>query len=193
MSRSIAATNLRVTPWRRLIRVAGFLLFLGLAGNGVVATGDYLTDVWSGENGLPNSSVTAIAQTPDGYLWIGTNKGLERFDGVRFVSFDPFTTPELAHARVRRLFVDAAGTLWVNTFDGSLTSYRDGKFKLEWKGDGSADAWVTAVSLRTNRLMFLLHTGELITRAATTNATPSWQTLQPPGFCPDAAQQFFTC
>ncbi|MCX6896951.1 MAG: hypothetical protein NTZ16_15995, partial [Verrucomicrobia bacterium] len=149
---------------------------------GAAKPGDYLIDVWSGENGLPNSSVTAIAQTPDGYLWVGTYNGLARFDGVRFVNFDPFGTPELTHARVRRLFVDAAGTLWVNTFDGSLTSYRDGKFTLEWKGDGSADAWVTAVSLRANRLLFLLHTGEMITRGSGAEGAPQWKRLQPPGF-----------
>jgi len=61
---------------------------------------------------LPNSSVTAIAQTPEGYLWIGTHNGLARFDGVRFVNFDPLNTPELRHARVRGLFVDKRGTLW---------------------------------------------------------------------------------
>ena len=138
--------------------------------------------MWSGENGLPSSSVTAIAQTPDGYLWVGTYNGLARFDGVRFVNCDPLTTPELVHARVRRLYVDTGGTLWVNTFDGSLTSYHDNKFRLEWKGDGSSDAWVTAVSLQTNGLMFLLHTGELITRGATTNGAPEWKKLQPPGF-----------
>ena len=183
MSHPMADPVSRRSPWRRFVRLAVLLWFLGVAAKGMAAvTGEYLIDVWSGENGLPNSSVTAIAQTPDGYLWVGTYNGLARFDGVRFVSFDPFTTPELAQARVRRLFVDAAGTLWVNTFDGSLTSYRDGKFKLEWKGDGSADAWVTAVSLRTNRLMFLLHTGELIMRSAPTNGEPAWQTLQPPGF-----------
>ena len=164
--------------------VAG--LWLGVAGVRAAGPagvpGDYLIDVWSGENGLLNSSVTAVAQTPDGYLWVGTYNGLARFDGVRFENYDPFTTPELPHARVRRLFVDEAGTLWVNLFDGSLVSYRDdraGKFKLEWKGDDSADAWVTAVSLRRDRLMFLLHTGELITRPA---GGKDWQTLQPPGF-----------
>jgi len=184
MSRLNAVTIPSASQWRSFVLCAGFFLLLRLAGNGWAATaGDYLIDVWSGESGLPNSSVTAIAQTPDGYLWVGTYNGLARFDGVRFVTFDPFTVPELANARVRRLFVDAAGTLWVNTFDGSLTSYRSGKFKLEWKGDGSPDAWVTAVSLRTNRLMFLLHTGELIERGGmTANGAPAWQTLRSPGF-----------
>ena len=51
---------------------------------------------WQMEEGLPNNMVTALAQTPDGYLWIGTYNGLVRFDGVRFVVFDPANTPALA-------------------------------------------------------------------------------------------------
>ena len=91
---------------------------------------DYLTDVWTSENGLPDSSVTAIAQTPDGYLWIGTYNGVARFDGVRFVTFDPANTPALVHARVRKLNVDSQGTLWINTYDGSLTTYRQGAERI---------------------------------------------------------------
>ena len=146
------------------------------------AQSEYLVDVWTSESGLPNSSVTAIEQTPDGYLWVGTYNGLARFDGARFVTFDPRDVPALANPRVRRLFVDADGTLWVNTFDGSLTSYRDGKFNLEWKGDGSPDAWITAVVLQTNRSVFLLHTGWFIERTRVAKGGWSqWKLLQPPG------------
>src|SRR6266540_313531 len=117
-------------------------------------TGDYLIDVWSSEDGLRSSSVTAIAQTPDGYLWIGTYNGLARFDGVRFVTFDPANTSALQRARVRRLNVDAGGTLWINTYDGSLTSFRDGKFQLEWRGNGSSDATTSMISSRSNAVVF---------------------------------------
>jgi signal transduction histidine kinase/ligand-binding sensor domain-containing protein len=141
-------------------------------------TGDYLIDVWTADNGLRSSSVTAIAQTLDGYLWIGTYNGLARFDGVRFVMFDPANTPALQRARVRRLNVDARGTLWINTYDGSLTSFRDGQFQLEWKGDGSSDATTTMISSRSNSIAFLLHTGELLRRRP---AEDQWQRLRPPG------------
>src|SRR6266487_889936 len=118
-----------------------------------IGTGDYMIDVWTGgngEKGVPNSSVTSIAQTPDGYLWVGTYNGLARFDGVRFVTFDPDNTPQLKRARVRKLYVDKSGTLWINTYDGSLTSLRAGKFTLEWPGDGSFDSTAVMVSARTN-------------------------------------------
>src|SRR6516225_5819618 len=117
-------------------RIAGFAgmvaLSLGLPWAGRAA--DYLIDVWDTENHLPNSSVTAIAQTPDGYLWVGTYNGLARFDGLRFVTFDPVNTPALGQARIRDLFLDERGTLWINTYRGGLTSYRDGVFRREWDG-----------------------------------------------------------
>jgi ligand-binding sensor domain-containing protein len=95
---------------------------------------DYLLDVWDTERGLPSSLVASVAQTPQGYLWVATQNGLLRFDGLRFVAFDPDNTPQLPHARVEHLFVDAAGTLWINTYDGSITSWRDGLFRREWTG-----------------------------------------------------------
>ena len=94
------------------------LRLLRLRQRGGRAAVGYLIDVWDTEDGLPNSTVTAVAQTPDGYLWVGTYDGLARFDGVRFVTFDPGNTPELRHARVQALYVDTSGTLWIDTYPG---------------------------------------------------------------------------
>src|SRR5258708_5937822 len=47
----------------------------------------YVSRIWRTQDGLPESRIRAIAQTPDGYLWIGTPGGLARFDGVRFVVY----------------------------------------------------------------------------------------------------------
>src|SRR5947209_572456 len=117
----ISAGRMRTIAWI-IILCAAFPVFASEFPE------QYLTDVWTADDGLPDSSVTAIAQTPDGYLWVGTYNGLVRFDGVRFVTFDPANTPALAHARVRKLSVDDEGTLWINTFDGSMTSLRQGEF-----------------------------------------------------------------
>lgn len=64
---------------------------------------DYLLDVWDADRGLPSSLVTSLAQTPEGYLWVATQNGLLRFDGLRFAAFDPDNTPQLRHARVEHL------------------------------------------------------------------------------------------
>jgi signal transduction histidine kinase/ligand-binding sensor domain-containing protein len=76
---------------------------------------------WTAENGLPQNSIKALAQTRDGYLWLGTLKGLARFDGVRFKVFDHNNTPEIKHDSINDLAVDAAdGGLWIGTGDGLL-------------------------------------------------------------------------
>src|SRR3974377_436817 len=80
-------------------------------------TQDYMVKTWGVDEGLPESSVTDVVQTPEGYLWVSTlNSGLARFDGVRFVNFSlPFAS-QFISGGVRRLFVDDAGTLWINGF-----------------------------------------------------------------------------
>ena len=147
------------------------------------AAGDYLIDITTGEKGLPNSSVTAIAQTKDGYLWVGTYNGLARFDGERFVKYYPENTPALKHARIRRLVKGPDGTLWISAHDGSITSYRNGKFAIEWTGEGLADSAATLISTRSNRPVFLLRTGEFIRRLAR-NGTNEWEMLRVPGAGP---------
>src|SRR5690242_20130011 len=113
---------------------------------------EYITDVWTADDGLPDSSVTAIAQTPDGYLWVGTYNGLVRFDGLRFAVFDPANTPALSHARVRKLSVDDQGTLWINTFDGAMTSFKQGSFAREWAPESVLDPDIVLLSSTSNQL-----------------------------------------
>jgi signal transduction histidine kinase/ligand-binding sensor domain-containing protein len=83
--------------------------------------------VWQAENGLPQNTTQALAQTPDGYLWAGTFEGLVRFDGVRFTVFDPVNTPALPDRSVTALALDRDGTLWINTNRG-LAGLRAGSF-----------------------------------------------------------------
>jgi PAS domain S-box-containing protein len=83
---------------------------------------EYQLDTWDMREGLPEDSSTCMAQTPDGYVWFGTFAGLVRFDGVRFTVFDPSNTPELPHAGIVNLHVDARGRLWVSTMRGLVVS-----------------------------------------------------------------------
>jgi response regulator RpfG family c-di-GMP phosphodiesterase len=80
----------------------------------------FVQRAWTAEDGLPQSSVTALAETPDGYLWAGTFGGLARFDGERFQVFDPSSDPPLPSGRVLALAVDPQGVLWVGTESGAL-------------------------------------------------------------------------
>ena len=99
----------------------------------------YLHDVWTTENGLPQNDVTQLIQTRDGYLWLGTNGGLVRFDGVRFTIFDSGNTPELRSNRILALAEDRDGTLWIGTQNGGLTSYSQGRFRNFTTKDGLPD------------------------------------------------------
>ena len=154
-------------------------LGLALAARGRDAGPEYLIDVWTADNGLPDSSVTAITQTPDGYLWVGTYNGLVRFDGSRFVTFDPANVPALAHARVRKLSVDDQGTLFINTYDGSLTSLRQGVFAREWTGHDEKDPDASLVYSGSNQVTFLLHHGSLRRRAQNAAAGTGWTEAAP--------------
>ena len=88
----------------------------------------YLIDVWQGEQGLPQNTITGIAQTSDGYLWITTLDGVARFDGVRFRMFKAGDTPALGSGRIRFLLTGRQGELWLATQEGGLTQLEDGRF-----------------------------------------------------------------
>src|SRR6267143_4725248 len=83
--------------------------------------------VWLTENGLPQNTVHSITQARDGYVWLATEEGLARFDGINFAVFDKQNTPQLKSNDVRVLLADRQGALWIGTADG-LIQLRDGKF-----------------------------------------------------------------
>ncbi len=90
---------------------------------------DFSIATWSAQDGLPADSVTALVQTRDGYLWVGTTHGLARFDGARFKVFNTATCPALPNNQVEALFALEDGTLMVGTQAGGLAVMRDGRFR----------------------------------------------------------------
>lgn len=103
-------------------------------------TSQYRIRFWNAENGLPANRVQSIAQTPDGYLWLGTYFGLVRFDGNRFEVFNQSNTPELGTGDVdiRALETDLEGNLWIGTKLG-LLRYSNGQFSRFTKNEGLPD------------------------------------------------------
>ena len=83
----------------------------------------YAHTAWTFRNGFLNGAVYTIAQSPDGYLWLGTQTGVYRFDGVRAV---PLPLPRLASTEVGSLLPARDGTLWIGTLDG-LVSWKNGQ------------------------------------------------------------------
>src|SRR5271169_2958328 len=86
----------------------------------------YAHTAWTARDGFFKGIITSIAQTPDGYLWLGTEFGLLRFDGVRSVPWQPPKGERLPGGRIRSLLAARDGILWIGTDDG-LASWKDGK------------------------------------------------------------------
>lgn len=109
-----------------------------------VAAG-YTRRLWRARDGLPDQTVQAIAQTPDGYLWIGTKGGLLRFDGARFVVFDHTNAPGLSESSINCLAVSRDGSLWIGTEGGGLVRLRDQVFRTYPMSDRHSDSFVRAI------------------------------------------------
>ena len=114
----------------------------------------YAHRIWTMKDGMTQGAVRAIAQTADGYLWVGTSEGLARFDGTSFSIFTPASVPQLKDIVVNALYASPDGTLWISTL-GGLALLKEGRFvdahaygKLDslplrtFAGGGSGRVWV---------------------------------------------------
>jgi signal transduction histidine kinase/ligand-binding sensor domain-containing protein len=86
----------------------------------------YAHNAWTIRDGFFKSVIYSIAQTPDGYLWLGTEFGLFRFDGVRSVPWQPPAGEHLPSTYIRSVLAARDGRLWIGTAEG-LASWKDGK------------------------------------------------------------------
>ncbi|HWY78101.1 MAG TPA: two-component regulator propeller domain-containing protein, partial [Verrucomicrobiae bacterium] len=98
---------------------------------------------WQREQGLPQNAVHALAQTLDGYLWVGSDDGVARFDGVRFLSFG--FREGLRAGPVRKLLADSRGALWIGS-SGGLTCFQNGQFATYTASAGLPADAVTALA-----------------------------------------------
>lgn len=136
-----------VSKWYRILKqllLAGIILTLSLrpafALNPDTPIRQYLVDHWTVSDGLPSNLIHSIAQTPDGYLWIATNKGLVRFDGIVFKKIQFAPRAEIRSGRPavpEALYYDNNHTLWIGSSVG-LTAYhfRSRQFKTYTTDNG---------------------------------------------------------
>ena len=141
---------------RRAGGVLGFaLLLLGIVGN--LAIRAYALDpsrdltqyncrTWTRETGLPVNGITAVAETNDGYIWIGTTKGLARFDGEDFVRFDFAGQPKVRTTVVRSIATARKGGLWVG-LENSGFGYFDGQSYTPLSRDAWGGEYVNVAAL----------------------------------------------
>jgi signal transduction histidine kinase/ligand-binding sensor domain-containing protein len=104
----------------------------------------YVRERWTAESGFPQGPVYAIAQGSDGYLWIGTDRGLVRFDGFNFRVMDSPSFTELSH--VLGLLTDYEGSLWVRLRRPTLLRYRGGIFGDPMPAAGRPQVTSTAMT-----------------------------------------------
>lgn len=90
----------------------------------------YLRETWGTERGFPGGPITAIAETSDGYLWIGTARGLVRFDGLNFRQLQRAQPDTTWIGPIRTLTLDASNDLWILAQDTLTFHYHSGNFEL---------------------------------------------------------------
>lgn len=139
---------------------------------------EYLLNSWGVDEGLPQSAVTDVAQTRDGYLWVGTaHAGVARFDGVEFATFYPENTPGLKSPAVRRILADARGTLWINTQDTALTSVHDGMFRLVLTNGARVQS---VLKVDQQEVLFSTDDGNLLRGPSEFSSPAKWITIKVP-------------
>ncbi len=117
--------------------VCGWAAALLLAGRLSAGAQDFQVRSWYMANGLPDHTVTSLAQTPDGYLWVGTPKGLARFDGDSFTRVETAGDTALKDSRIVGLMTDRQGDLWIASESGLIAQFAEGKFRARYMPEGA--------------------------------------------------------
>jgi signal transduction histidine kinase/ligand-binding sensor domain-containing protein len=159
----------------RALLLAGCLLgceFSVCALEPTTLLANYGRQSWGMENGLPQNTVQALAQTHDGYIWLGTEVGLVRFDGNSFAVFDKKSTPALPGSDVRCLLETKDGALWIGTSEG-LARWKDGAVTAFTSKDGLPGDVIRSVG-EDEYGVFWVWTNEAQARFDKDRFVPSW-------------------
>ena len=167
--------------------VLGVAIVMAIAGDAVALDSSrratqYAQTHYESRDGMPHGLANSIAQTADGYLWIGSEEGLARFDGASFTTFDHRKTDGIPANMFTALAVDAAGQLWAGTREHGILHLVDGEFRtVEWEPgaqeqrilalafDRGGDLWVGL----HDRGLVRLHDGAVAGAWRATDGLPS--------------------
>lgn len=133
----------------------------------------YESRAWQFKDGLPHNTVRALAQGPDGYLWIGTQKGLARFDGLKFSPWDEAGCPELKKATIRALLC-CRDSIWIGTENDGLFRWENGKCARVPLGPANETSILAlgegadgAIWISSRKGLFCYRNGEMVENEAT--------------------------
>src|SRR5712671_8170267 len=139
----------RMSSPRSCACLAGLAMTFGLARPGPAADlarsiTQFTHTAWSAKDGIPGP-VRAIAQTPDGYLWLGTEAGLYRFDGLHFVAWEPSFGEQILGSSVWSLCTNRDGSLWIGFSSGGISQLHNGHLKNYSRADGVPDGGILSI------------------------------------------------
>ena len=151
---------------------------------------DYIVKTWGVDDGLPESGISGVVQTADGYIWVSTlYSGVARFDGVRFVTFDAPFGANIKSQAVHLLYVDSSGVLWLFGYGKYLASLRQGEFHAEysWPNDlQRPPAIISLIYSVSNRVVFATDQASLMEQVTDAGTNSYWRTIAAPGAKPYA-------
>lgn len=141
--------------------IAAVCVLLMLFGPVSLASAQYHIDSWTTDNGLPHNAIRDVVQTRDGYLWLATNDGLVRFDGVRFTTFNRENSPGMTGNRITALFKDKSGDLWMGS-DASVMRLHNGTFIDYGSESGVPNDMVSGITLDSSGDLLVLFNHRVI-------------------------------
>src|SRR3984957_20437213 len=156
---------------RASMAVGVLLVWCGIASalNPSLEINQYAHKAWTIRDGFFKAVTYSITQTPDGYLWLGTETGLLRFDGVRYIPWQPPAGQSLPSSFIYSLLAARDGRLWIGT-DKGLASWKDGKlthypelagdFAFSLLEDSDGALWAGTGDLKEGRLCAIRNGGE---------------------------------
>jgi ligand-binding sensor domain-containing protein/signal transduction histidine kinase len=144
---TVHAPDMQISKLKCLLILLVAFIVPGHAATLVPSTGipGYTKRLWGPEDGLPDQTIQAFAQTPDGSLWIATKEGLVRFDGQHFAAYTRETGPAFLERGINCLFTAHDGSLWIGTEGGGLFRYRGGTFQSYPARDGLTNEFIRSI------------------------------------------------
>jgi ligand-binding sensor domain-containing protein len=135
----------------RYVRFAYLFLLLVLAVENFAldpntALDKYIHRQWSVKDGLPHDSITCFAQDAKGFIWVGTDNGLARFDGNDFKIFNKNNTKEIKNNSITSLYVSADGTLLIGTDGGGISVFKNNRLKHYSTKDGLPSGFIRYIT-----------------------------------------------